>query len=180
MAALRSYKGISPSLGQDVYIDPQSCVIGDVRLADDSSIWPMVVARGDVNYITIGKRSNVQDGSILHVNRITENNPGGYPLIIGDDVTVGHKAVLHGCVIEDRVLIGMGAVILDGVIIESDVIVAAGSVVPPRKRLVSGYIYLGNPAKQGRKLTEDELAFLSQSSANYVFLKNEFIEELKQ
>lgn len=180
MSSLRSYRGIFPSLGQNVYVDPQSSVIGDVRLGDDASIWPMVVARGDVNYIAIGARSNIQDGSILHVNRVSETNPEGYPLIIGDDVTIGHKAVLHGCVIHDRVLIGMGAVVLDGAIVESEVIVAAGSVVPPRKRLVSGYIYLGNPVKQGRKLTEDELAFFEQSSANYVLLKNEFIEEIKE
>ncbi len=178
MSSIRSYRGIAPQLGDDVYIDPQSCVIGDVRLADNTSIWPMAVVRGDVNFITIGARSNVQDGSVLHVNRITEKSPDGCPLIIGDDVTIGHKAVLHGCVIHDRVLVGMGAIILDGAIVESDVIVAAGAVVPPRKRLASGYIYVGNPVKQGRALTEDERAFFVQSSANYVLLKNEFLAEL--
>ncbi len=175
MSSVRSYRGITPSYDESVYIDEHACVIGDVRFGLDTSIWPMAVARGDVNYIQIGDRSNVQDGSVLHVNRPTENNPSGYPLIIGADVTVGHKAVLHGCIIHDRVLVGMGAVILDGAIIESDVIVAAGSVVPPRKRLVSGYIYVGNPAKQGRALTEDEVSFFTQSSANYVLLKNEFM-----
>ena len=178
MSSIRSYRGIKPQLGHAVYIDPQSCVIGDVRLSDDSSVWPMAVVRGDVNYITIGARSNVQDGSVLHVNRVTEKNPDGCPLIIGNDVTIGHKAVLHGCIIHDRVLVGMGAVILDGAIIESDVIVAAGAVVPPRKRLVSGYVYVGNPVKQGRALTEDEQEFFVQSSANYVLLKNEFLSEL--
>lgn len=175
MPSVRSYRGITPSYNESVYIDEHACVIGDVRFGMDTSIWPMAVARGDVNYIQIGDRSNVQDGSVLHVNRPTENNANGYPLIIGADVTVGHKAVLHGCIIHDRVLVGMGAVILDGAIIESDVIVAAGSVVPPRKRLASGYIYVGNPAKQGRALTEDEVRFFTQSSANYVLLKNEFM-----
>jgi len=177
VSAIRSYRGIKPQLGHAVYIDMQSCVIGDVRLSDDVSIWPMAVVRGDVNYISIGARSNVQDGSVLHVNRISETNPSGYPLIIGEDVTIGHKAVLHGCVIQDRVLVGMGAVILDGAEIESDVIVAAGSVVPPRKRLQSGYVYVGNPVKQGRALTEEERAFFVHSSANYVLLKNEFLAE---
>lgn len=178
MSSIRSYRGIKPQLGHAVYIDLQSCVIGDVRLSDDTSVWPMAVIRGDVNHIIIGARSNVQDGSVLHVNRITEKNPDGCPLIIGDDVTIGHKAVLHGCIIHDRVLVGMGAVILDGAIIESDVIVAAGAVVPPRKRLVSGYVYVGNPVRQGRSLTEDERAFFAQSSANYVLLKDEFLSEL--
>ena len=180
MSSVRSYRGITPQLGRSVYIDPQSCVIGDVRLSDDCSIWPMAVVRGDVNYIAIGARSNIQDGSVLHVNRVTEKNQDGCPLLIGDDVTVGHKAVLHGCVIHDRVLIGMGAVILDGAIVESDVIVAAGAVVPPRKRLVSGYVYVGNPVKQGRPLTEEEQTFFVQSSANYVLLKNEFMAETGQ
>jgi carbonic anhydrase/acetyltransferase-like protein (isoleucine patch superfamily) len=177
VSAIRSYRGTKPQLGHAVYIDMQSCVIGDVRLSEDVSIWPMAVVRGDVNYISIGARSNVQDGSVLHVNRISETNPSGYPLIIGEDVTIGHKAVLHGCVIQDRVLVGMGAVILDGAEVESEVIVAAGSVVPPKKRLLSGYVYVGNPVKQGRALTEEERAFFVHSAANYVLLKNEFLTE---
>lgn len=108
MSAIRSYRGIKPQLGHAVYIDMQSCVIGDVRLSDDVSIWPMAVVRGDVNYISIGARSNVQDGSVLHVNRISETNPCGYPLIIGADVTIGHKAVLHGCVIQRSCISGDG------------------------------------------------------------------------
>ena len=127
MSSIRSYRGIKPQLGHAVYIDPQSCVIGDVRLSDDSSVWPMAVVRGDVNYITIGARSNVQDGSVLHVNRVTEKNPDGCPLIIGNDVTIGHKAVLHGCIIHDRVLVGMGAVILDGAIIEQEFFVQSSA-----------------------------------------------------
>ncbi|WP_394132348.1 gamma carbonic anhydrase family protein [Shewanella maritima] len=175
--SIRSYKGISPKFDDSVYIDEESVIVGDVHLAKDASIWPMVAARGDVNVIRIGQRSNVQDGSVLHVTRKSAAKPDGHPLIIGDDVTVGHKAMLHGCTIGNRVLIGMGAVIIDGVVVEDDVIVAAGSVVPPNKTLKSGYLYMGNPCKQARPLTEAELAFLPQSSDNYVRLKNEYLEE---
>lgn len=171
---LRKYKNITPTLGSHVYIDPQACVIGSVTLGNDVSIWPMTVLRGDVNYIEVGDRTNVQDGSVLHVHREADGKTGGYPLIIGKDVTVGHKAVLHGCTIADEVLIGMGAIVLDGAIIESHVIVAAGALVPPRRTLQSGYVYAGNPAKPLRALTERETSFFVQSAANYVRLKDEF------
>ncbi|WP_318433811.1 gamma carbonic anhydrase family protein [Photobacterium leiognathi] len=174
---LRSYKMISPTVGNNVFIDPSSVIIGDVRLADDASIWPLVAARGDVNYITIGKRTNIQDGSVLHVSRVSDDNPNGFPLIIGDDVTVGHKAMLHGCQVGHRVLVGMGAIILDGAVIEDDVIVGAGSLVPPNKRLASGFLYVGSPAKQARPLTDKEKTFLSKSANNYVRLKNEYLCE---
>ncbi|QBF83085.1 gamma carbonic anhydrase family protein [Shewanella maritima] len=176
--SVRAYKGITPTIDPSVYVDEASVLVGDIHLAKDASIWPLVAARGDVNIIRIGERSNVQDGTVLHVTRKSPSNPEGFPLIIGDDVTIGHKAMLHGCKIGNRVLIGMGAVIIDGVTVEDDVIVAAGSVVPPNKTLKSGYLYVGNPCKQARPLTEAELAFLPQSADNYVRLKNEYIEEL--
>ncbi|QSX33719.1 gamma carbonic anhydrase family protein [Shewanella avicenniae] len=175
---LRAYKGMTPKLGKDVYVDEAAVLIGDIRLDDDANVWPMVAARGDVNYISIGKRTSIQDGTVLHVTRRSESNPDGYPLIIGDDVTVGHKAMLHGCQIGNCVLVGMGAVILDNVVVEDNVIIAAGSVVPPNKRLESGYLYVGNPAKQARPLRESELAFLPKSADNYVRLKNEYLAEL--
>lgn len=175
MPNLRKYRDIAPELDDAVYIDVTACVIGQVTLAKDVSIWPMAVLRGDVNHIHIGERSNVQDGSVLHVTRVSEANPAGYPLIIGSDVTIGHKAMLHGCQIGDRVLIGMGAIVLDGAVIENEVMVAAGSVVPPKKRLLSGYLYLGNPVRQARPLTDEEIAYFRQSARNYVALKNDYL-----
>jgi Carbonic anhydrases/acetyltransferases, isoleucine patch superfamily len=175
MQNLRNYRDITPKLGADVYIDETACVIGRVILANDVSIWPMAVLRGDVNHIHIGARSNVQDGSVLHVTRVSEANPAGYPLIIGSDVTIGHKAMLHGCQIGDRVLIGMGAIVLDGAVIENEVMVAAGSVVPPKKQLLSGYLYLGNPVRQARPLTDEEVAYFRKSATNYVALKNDYL-----
>lgn len=177
MSSQRSYRGIVPRLSRGVYIDASACVIGDVTLQENVSIWPMVVIRGDVNHIVIGTNSNIQDGAVLHVSRATPARPDGYPLIIGEQVTVGHKAMLHGCSIGDRVLIGMGAIILDGVRIDPDVIIAAGSVVPPGKHLHAGFLYMGSPARLARPLTESELSMLTQSAANYVSLKDEYLAE---
>ena len=177
---LRSYKGISPQFDNSVYIDQACVLVGDIFLDTDASVWPLVAARGDVNQIRIGKRSNVQDGTVLHVTRKSTARPQGHPLIIGDDVTIGHKAMLHGCQLGNRILIGMGTIILDGAIIEDDVILGAGSLVPPGKTLEQGHLYVGSPAKKIRALTQDELNFLPQSADNYVRLKNEYIEEALQ
>ena len=174
---LRTYKGIAPKLAAGVYIDASSVLVGDIELAADVSIWPLVAARGDVNYIRIGARTNVQDGSVLHLSRPSRGKPDGSPLIIGEDVTVGHKVMLHGCTLGNRILIGMGAIVMDDVIVEDDVIIGAGSLVPPGKRLASGYFYVGSPVKQARALTEAELAFLKESALNYVQLKNEYLAE---
>ncbi|SDK24614.1 Carbonic anhydrase or acetyltransferase, isoleucine patch superfamily [Ferrimonas sediminum] len=173
--AIKPFSGITPTLADTAFVDPSAILYGDITLYDDASIWPLVAARGDVNQITIGARSNVQDGSVLHVTRRSDSNPDGYPLIIGEDVTVGHKAMLHGCIIRNRVLVGMGAIVLDGAVIEDDVILGAGSLVPPGKTLQSGYLYVGSPAKQARPLNDKELAFLAVSAANYVKLKNEYL-----
>jgi carbonic anhydrase/acetyltransferase-like protein (isoleucine patch superfamily) len=174
---IRSYKSISPKYTKSTYIDDSAVLVGDIRCADDVSVWPLVAARGDVNYIEIGARTNIQDGSVLHVTRYSEQNPTGFPLIIGDDVTVGHKCMLHGCTLGNRILVGMGAIILDGAVIEDDVFIGAGTLVPPNKTLQSGYLYMGNPAKQARPLKEQELAFLKQSAINYVQLKDEYLAE---
>ena len=174
---IRSYKGVTPSFNSSVYVDESSVLVGDIQLGDNSSVWPLVAARGDVNYIRIGERSNIQDGSVLHLSRATKSNLDGYPLIIGDDVTVGHKVMLHGCVLGNRILVGMGAIVMDNVTVEDDVIIGGGSLVPPNKRLESGYLYVGSPVKQARSLTEQELAFLKISADNYVQLKDEYLVE---
>jgi len=171
---IRSYKGINPKIGENVYIDPMSTVIGDVELGDDVSLWPMVVVRGDVNKVKIGARSNIQDGTVIHESRPRPNNPQGYPTLIGEDVTVGHKAMLHGCIIKDRVLVGIGAIILDGAIINEDIIIAAGSLVAPGKELESGYLYMGSPAKPVRPLKEGELAHFVEVAQNYIELKQDY------
>ncbi|ORM60644.1 gamma carbonic anhydrase family protein [Pantoea rodasii] len=178
--ALRPYKNHFPQTGDRVMIDRSSVVVGEVQLADDVSIWPLVAIRGDVNKVVIGKRSNIQDGSVLHVTHKSTSNPAGHPLIIGEDVTVGHKAMLHGCQIGDRVLVGMGSILLDGVVVEQDVMIGAGSLVPPGKRLESGFLYLGSPVKQIRPLTEAEIAGLLYSSNNYVGWKNEYLAQESQ
>ncbi|WP_394252478.1 gamma carbonic anhydrase family protein [Vibrio profundi] len=179
MSSVRRYKGIAPKIGERVYIDESSVLVGDIVLGDDSSIWPLVAARGDVNHIHIGDRTNVQDGSVLHVTHKNQENPNGYPLLIGNDVTIGHKVMLHGCTIKDRVLVGMGAIVLDGVTIEEDVMIGAGSLVPPHKTLESGFLYVGSPVKQARPLTDKERAFLQKSSDNYVQNKNDYLESVK-
>jgi len=177
---LRSYKGVLPIVGKNAYIDNSAVLVGDITLADDVSIWPLVAARGDVNTITIGARTNIQDGTVLHVTRKSTHNPNGNPLIVGDDVTVGHQCMLHGCQLGNRILVGMGAIIMDGAIIEDDVFIGAGSLVPPNKTLKSGYLYVGNPVKQVRVLKESEAEFLKVSALNYVELKNDYLDESRQ
>lgn len=177
---LRSYKGMSPQLGERVRVDSSSVVIGDVRLADDVAIWPLVAIRGDVNRVTIGKRSNIQDGCVLHVTHKSAAKPEGHPLVIGEDVTVGHKVMLHGCRIGNRVMVGMGTIVLDGVVIEDDVMIGAGSLVAPGKRLESGHLYLGSPARKVRPLTEAEIAGLLYSANNYVGWKDDYLAEESQ
>jgi carbonic anhydrase/acetyltransferase-like protein (isoleucine patch superfamily) len=177
MNPIRTYQGISPQLGERVFVDVSSVVIGDVHLGDDSSVWPLVTIRGDMHRIRIGARTSVQDGSVLHITHAGPFNPDGYPLEIGDDVTIGHKALLHGCKVGSRVLIGMGSTVMDGAVIEDDVVLGAGSLVPPGKRLESGYLYVGSPVKQARPLTDKEKAFFTYSAANYVKLKDLHIAE---
>lgn len=179
-AVLRAYRNLYPQVGERVMVDATSVVIGDVRIADDVGIWPLVAIRGDVNYVEIGARSNIQDGSVLHVTHKSSYNPQGNPLIIGEDVTVGHKVMLHGCIIGNRVLVGMGSILLDGAVIEDDVMIGAGSLVPQNKRLESGYLYLGSPVKQIRPLKEEEIAGLKYSANNYVKWKDEYLAQDNQ
>lgn len=171
--SIRSINNLSPSIDSSAWVDESAVVIGDVSLGAHSSIWPQAVIRGDVQRITIGCDSNIQDGAVLHVSHASDFMPEGMPLNIGNRVTVGHNAVLHGCVIGDESLIGMSCTVMDGAHIESGVLLAAGSLVPPNKRLESGYLYAGSPAKQVRPLNDSEKSFLRYSAQHYVKLKEQ-------
>ncbi len=175
--AVRGFKGVEPKLDKGVLVDHSAVVIGDVTIGEDTSVWPNTVIRGDMHSIKIGKRCSIQDGSVLHITHSSDYNPGGYPLTLGDEVTVGHMAMLHGCTIGSQVLIGMQSMVMDGAVIEDKVVLGAGSLVPPGKVLESGYMYVGRPAKQVRPLTEKELSYFSYTAGNYVKLKNEHIAE---
>ena len=164
---IRPYLDQTPNIDASCYIDEMSVVIGDVKLGENVSVWPFAVIRGDVNSIQIGKNSNVQDHCMLHVSHKNQSKPNGSPLVIGEDVTVGHHVTLHGCTIGSRVPIGINTVALDDVII-------AGSLVPPRKVLKSGYLYVGSPVQQVRPLTDKEKAFLPYSAQNYVKVKDDY------
>lgn len=175
---IRKFENHTPNIHSSAYIDETALVSGEVKIGEDSSVWPMTVIRGDVNYIKIGKRTNIQDTSVLHVTHASNehsvkvtNTQIGYPLIIGDDVTVGHKALLHACTIGNRVLVGMGSIVMDGVVIEDETIIAAGSLVPPKKVLESGYLWIGSPVKKARELTDKEKKYLKYSAEHYVRLK---------
>lgn len=165
---IRPYLDTHPQIDDSCYIDPMGVVIGDVVLGENVSVWPFAVIRGDVNSIRIGNNSNVQDHAMLHVSHKNADKPDGSPLIIGEDVTIGHHVTLHGCTIGNRVLVGINTIILDDVIVEDDVMIGAGSLVPPRKRLENGYLYVGSPVQKVRPLTEKEKAFLPYSAQNYV------------
>ena len=177
--SIRTYQGLRPQFGARVYVDPAAIVIGDVHIGDDSSVWPYAIIRGDMHRIRIGTRTSIQDGSVLHITHASDFNPNGHPLIIGDDVTVGHSVNLHGCTIGNRVLVGIGSTILDGVVVEDDVVIGAGTLVPPGKRLESGYLYVGSPCKQARPLKDSEKQFFKYSASNYVKLKDKHITELE-
>ncbi len=169
---VRTYQDKTPDVHTTAYVDEAAVVIGDVTIGEDSSVWPMSVIRGDVNSVTIGARTNIQDGSILHESHTSEFFPG-YPLVIGDDVTVGHKALLHACTVGNMCLIGMSATVMDGAVLGDYVIIGAGSLVPPGKQLESGYLYVGSPIKQVRELNEKERAFLEYSARHYAKLKDQ-------
>ena len=175
MNNIRPFGEWSPQFDGSVFIDPSAQVIGRTTIGHDSSIWPLAAVRGDVNFITIGARTNIQDNSVLHVARPTEQNVEGFALRIGDDVTVGHGAILHACKVGDRCLIGMGATVLDGAIIENEVLLAAGSLVAPGKRLEGVYLWRGAPAVKARPLSSEELLWFKYSADEYVKLKNQYL-----
>ena len=176
---LRQYRDILPTVGQRAYVDPAATVIGDVVLGDDVSIWPGTIVRGDVNFIRIGARTNVQDGSVIHVSHDGPHAKlGGFATVIGEDVTIGHKAIIHACRIEDAVLIGMGAIILDGAVVKKHAFVGAGALVPPGKVVGEGEMWLGSPARFARKLQESEIEALYYSAQHYVRLKEQYLSGL--
>jgi len=176
---IRSFGGVAPTLGMRVLVDPSAVVLGDVVLGDDVSVWPQVAIRGDMHKIRIGERTSVQDGSVLHITHAGPYNKEGWPLHIGSEVTIGHKAILHGCTVGNRVLVGMGAVVMDGAVIESCVVIGAGALVTPGKHLRSGYLYAGAPAREIRPLSEGEQEYFHYSANNYVALKDRHLEELE-
>ncbi|WP_367442255.1 gamma carbonic anhydrase family protein [Snodgrassella alvi] len=167
---IRSYLDTQPQIAPDCFIDDTAVVIGDVILHKQVSVWPFAVIRADVNSMQIGARSNIQDHCMLHVSHKSADKPEGSPLRIGEDVTIGHHVNLHGCTIGNRVLVGISSIVLDDAVIEDEVMIGAGSLVPPRKRLASGYLYMGSPVQQIRPLTEKEREFLKYSAAHYVRL----------
>jgi carbonic anhydrase/acetyltransferase-like protein (isoleucine patch superfamily) len=164
-------------VSSSAFIHKTAVVIGDVRLAEDVSVWPLAVILGDIHSINIGARSNIQDGSVLHVTHASAFNPNGYPLSIGCDVTVGHNVTLHGCTIGNHCLIGMGAIVMDGAIVNDGVMIGAGSLVPPGKVLESGYLYVGSPVKKARLINDKEEKFLEYSPQNYVRLKDKYLND---
>ncbi|HSN66800.1 MAG TPA: gamma carbonic anhydrase family protein [Fusibacter sp.] len=164
---LTDIKGYTPVVHADCFIADSAAVIGQVRLEQGANIWYNTVVRGDVEPIDIGENTNIQDLSVIHTSH-------GHPVCIGNGVTVGHRAICHGCTIEDNVLIGMGAIVLDGAHIESDVVIGAGSLVPPNKRIPSGSLVMGSPAKVVRALTEEEIEGIKQSARGYVELSQHY------
>jgi carbonic anhydrase/acetyltransferase-like protein (isoleucine patch superfamily) len=174
---VRKFNDKQPVIGKSVFIDDSAVVIGDVTLGDDVSVWPTTVIRGDVESICIGAGTNVQDGSVLHVSHAGKFSPEGHPLTIGKGVTIGHRAVVHACSIGNYCLIGIGAIIMDDAVLEDYVMLGAGALVPPGKKLESGYLYVGSPARQARPLKETEKEFLEYSCQQYIQLKNEYLKQ---
>jgi len=173
---IQQFKQHCPHIAKGVYVHPSATIIGQVTIDENSSVWPGAVIRGDINFISIGKNTNIQDLSILHVNHRTKDDPEGSPLIIGDNVTIGHAVILHGCTIADECLIGMGSIVMDKVMIEKHVLLAAGSLVSSGALLESGHLYIGRPAKKVRALTEDEILSLQESAHSYVQGKDEYMQ----
>lgn len=173
--SIRTYKGIEPQIGKDSYIDEDASVIGDVIIGKDCSVWPQAVIRGDVNIIRIGDRTNIQDGTVVHVTHKYSGNPDGFAVHIGNDVTIGHNVTVHGCAIDDYCLIGISSTILDGAHIHEKVLLGANSLVTEGKELHSGFLYVGEPAKKIRELTDEEFNWFDYSSKHYVELKKDYL-----
>jgi carbonic anhydrase/acetyltransferase-like protein (isoleucine patch superfamily) len=176
MPDIRSFLDLHPVIAEDAWIDDSAVIIGDVEIGAEASVWPLCVLRGDIHSIKVGARTNIQDSSVLHVTHDSAFNPGGFPVEIGGDVTVGHKVMLHGCRIGSHCLIGMGSIVLDGAVIEPRTILGAGSLVPGGKVLEGGHLWHGSPARKVRALTGRELDFLDYVAKNYVKLAKGYME----
>lgn len=172
---IKTFNNKTPSIASSAYVDETALVLGDVVLGEDVSIWPMTVIRGDIHQITIASRTNIQDGTIIHVTHAGDFNEKGFATHLGSNVIVGHRVVLHGCTIHDYCLIGMGAIIMDGAIIHSNVIVGAGSLVPPNKILTGGFLWMGSPVRKIRAIYQKEFEFIRYSANYYIDLKNKYI-----
>ncbi|MBF0623577.1 MAG: gamma carbonic anhydrase family protein [Magnetococcales bacterium] len=173
---LYQFDGAFPVIHPTAFVHPEAVVIGDVEIGPLSSIWPMVVIRGDVNRIRIGARSSIQDGSVLHVSRPSPANPEGAATLLGDDIVVGHKVVLHGCRLEDCCMVGIGATILDHAVVGRAAMVAAGSLIPPRKQVAPGTLWMGSPAREIKALSEKEQQGILDTAQNYLRLAEKYRE----
>lgn len=173
-AIIKPFRGMTPKIHESAFIADGAVIIGDVEIGPESSVWYGCVIRADVNRIRIGARTNIQDGTVIHCNQDREGDyretGGGMPTHIGDDITIGHMALLHACTLEDGCFIGMRSVVMDEAVVESGAMVAAGAVVTPRKRVAQGQLWTGSPASHARDLKEGELAFFSKSAGGYVDL----------
>lgn len=172
---VRSFEDHEPQLGDEVFVDPTALVIGDVTIGNQSSVWPMCVVRGDIHRIRIGERCSIQDGSVLHVTHAGPYNPDGFPLTVGDEVTVGHRVTLHGCTLGNRILVGMSATIMDGAQVEDEVVIGAGSLVTGGKVLKSGWVYAGRPARAMRELTYKERTYFHYTAERYAKLAARYL-----
>lgn len=175
---IREFEGMKPVIGRNVYVDDSAVIIGDVVIGDKSSVWPMCVIRGDIHRIRIGSRSSIQDGSVLHVTHAGPYNPDGFPLTVGDEVTIGHNVTLHGCTLGNRILVGMSCTVMDGAVVENEVVIGAGSLVTEGKVLESGHLYMGRPARKVRPLTETETEYFRYTADRYVKLGARYLAEI--
>jgi carbonic anhydrase/acetyltransferase-like protein (isoleucine patch superfamily) len=173
--SIRTWRGIAPEFGQRVYVDADAIVIGQVKVGDDSSFWPGAVVRGDTNTIAIGARTSVQDACVLHVTHAGKIAPAGHALMIGDDVTIGHRVTMHGCTVGNRCLIGIGSILLDGVRVDDEVIIGAGALVTPGMHCARRGLYVGSPARRMRELKAAEIEAFSYQSHYYVRMKDEYL-----
>ena len=179
MGGLISYGGKTPQIHPEAFVAPGAQLIGDIEIGPEASIWYKCVLRGDVNRIRIGARTNIQDGSVLHVDSPRPGQPGGHPTIIGEEVLIGHMAMVHGCILHDRAFVGLGAIVMDGCEIESEAMLAAGAMLTPGKLIPSGQLWAGRPAKYIRDLTADDLAGHAMGVAHYVELAKAHAEALR-
>jgi carbonic anhydrase/acetyltransferase-like protein (isoleucine patch superfamily) len=172
--SIRSYREWTPVIGRGAWIDPAATVIGRVTVGEDASIWPGAVVRGDVNWISVGARTSIQDGSVLHVASSRLAGDEGIPLVIGEECTIGHVVILHACAVSRRVLVGMGAIVMDGAVLGEESIIGAGALVTAGTRVPPRTLWTGSPARQRRALDAREIAFLAESAAHYVTLKDSY------